>query len=101
MLRFLDRNHAPAIPKSYPFPNGKRVPWESTKRTFGEFANAVMSFAQANGLAVPTLEEIEDSICHQLPRGWCTNQSRFDRPATLLRADRPARKPCRTCGKRR
>lgn len=100
MLRLLDRNHVPQVPKSYTFPNGKSVPWDSKTKTFDVFAAAVQNFAVANGLDMPSVETIEDQICKRLPRGWCSGMTRFDRPPSLVGASRPARKPCRSCGRR-
>lgn len=101
MLRLLDKNHAPSIPKSYTFPQGHTVAWESRVKTFTQFSLAVQGFASANGLPVPSTEEIEDQICQRLPKGWCTSLTRFDRPTAPVGATvRATRKPCKSCGRR-
>jgi hypothetical protein len=66
MLRFIDRNHAPSVPKSFTFSNGPSVPWESKVRTFDQFVGIVQAFATANGLSVPSAETIEDHVCQRL-----------------------------------
>lgn len=101
MLRLLDRNHVPQIPKSYAFNGGPSIPWDSRRKTFTEFVQAVQDYAQANGKLIPPVDQIEDQICQRLPRGWCTNQTRFDRPQSTVTVSPARRGGCKSCGRRR
>ena len=100
MLRFLDRNHIPAVPKSFTV-SGNKIPWTSRSHTFDAFVEVVRNFAATNGFPVPTKEVIEDAICKQLARGWCTGQTRFDRPVSNAVPQKRERAPCKSCGRRK
>lgn len=94
-LRFLDPNRIPSVPKSYRYShNGHefRIPW-NTNIPWHSFYSTVRSFQERNNHPVSSVEQVEDMICSQLPKGWCTGDATYRAPA-------PRPRGCSACGRR-
>lgn len=79
MLRLKNKSHVPVTPKSYRFPNGRRIPWDSIRETWEDFVAKVMAYADANGFERPSLPVLEDEICQKLP-GWaCVPEDQYNK----------------------
>lgn len=98
MLRLLDRKHVPAVPKSYRF-GPSSIPW-LPRETFEAFYNKIFRFAKANGHDVPTEADVEEAICVQIPKAWCTNLPKNSRTHVVPPRPERTRGGCKSCGRR-
>lgn len=97
-LRLIDYNRAPSTPKSWSVPaEGKniRVSWDSSRTPWNTFYSQVKRVHSDNNLPEPTMEEVENHICQQLPSGWCAGSQTYRAPAPKTSGG------CKACGRRR
>lgn len=95
-MKFINRNHLPATPKAWRATiNGRqyKVSWHPSW-SWEQFYEEVKKMSETNSIPVPSPDEVENFICRQLPKGWCTNEPNHFRPPAL-----PRRTGC--CGRRR
>ena len=96
-MRLLSRNQVPWTPKSIKI-GSTPIRWEN-KETFERFYDKLKAFGEANGLPVPTELEVEEAICKQIPRAWCSDKP-INARTRNIETPKPRRPGCRTCGRR-
>lgn len=98
-MKFIDPNHLPASPKSWRATiNGRQyhVSWHNSWN-WSQFYSEVVKMSESNNIPVPTEEQVQDFVCRQLPRGWCTGDPNYHRPPAIT----SRRAGCSSCGRRR
>lgn len=73
MLKLKDSNVTPPDKFRYKFSDGHTV-YAFDK---GSWRNDVVKYANDNGYPVPTIEEMEDQLCHTLSGEWCTGGDEY------------------------
>lgn len=103
MLKFKNRDHLPATPKSWKAPNGTKIAYDSVRQTWEQFVSRVYQYCDANGVAKPSEDELEDHICHQMSSWACIDASAYRAHQTPPKLTNTATRSvgCSSCNKRK
>jgi hypothetical protein len=102
MKKFKDPNSVSITPKFYTAPNGTKLQWRSDRVTFDEYVAQVQAYANADNFPPPSAEELEDTMCRQMPSWacaepeWFSNRTRTRDPFVVSQRAGG----CRSCNKR-
>jgi len=92
-----DRNHVSVVPKFWTDSNGHREQWKSEFETYETFYARIVAYCEANQRPVPSSEEVQNTICAQLPAWNCVGEGYF----TPTTPSSQRARPCGGCGRKK
>lgn len=72
---------------------GQLTVWWTESKSYETFYNEIVTACQRNGWDVPSDADVQNYVCGQLPRGWCTEDGHTS-------ANPPQQQGCSHCGGR-
>lgn len=71
---------------------GQLTVWWTEAKSYEAFYGEVVTACQRNGWPVPSDADVQNYICQQLPRSWCTEE-----PGRAMAAGQPGQQGCSHC----
>jgi len=102
MRRLINPNHVSAVPKSHTDKsNGHKIPWDSVRHPFDYFVNEVNAYYAGNSRTGPTIDQLQEELCAQLPKWNCTGDPHYHTSSRAMASATHRSGGCSSCGKKR
>lgn len=95
MAKIKNRSSVPTIPIQWRSGKSHLVEWRTAHEPFEQWVQKVTNYATANGLDIPTADQLDELACTQFPKYVCTQDS-YHAPAM-----RRSTGGCSSCGGRK
>lgn len=104
MKKFKNRSSVSVTARVWVSPTGHRIAWRAATTPFDSFVGQVQAYARQNGIAEPSIEQLEDLMCSQSPSRDCTDDPNYHLPDVARHTwtqEVVSGGGCSACGKKR